>query len=60
MTKQELMNLPVGTLLYNCEFEAEVKMDGNLKCIEILIPICDMSNDSRNSICRPETWDVIE
>ena len=60
MTRQELMDLPVGTLLYNCEYEGEVKMDGKFKCIEILIPIKYMDDDSRDSICRPETWDVLE
>lgn len=60
MTKQELLNLPIGTILYNGEYEAAVKMDGDIKCLEILVPIYAMSNDKKNSICRQETWDVLE
>lgn len=60
MTRKELMELEVGTIVYNGRTEGEIKMDGNIKVIDIYIPISGMSNDSRDYDDRPENWMVIE
>lgn len=59
MTRKELENLPVGTLLYNGRNEGEIKMDGKIKVIEVWIPISGMSNDAVDYNDRPENWDVL-
>lgn len=60
MTKFQLQQLKVGTLIYNGRTEAVIKMDGNTKCIEVMIPIDSMSNASNDFNEQPEWWDVIE
>ena len=60
MTRKELQELNVGTIVYNGQTEGEIKMDGKTKVIEIYIPISGMSNDSRDYNDRPENWMVIE
>lgn len=60
MTRKELENLPVGTLLYNGRKEGEIKMDGKIKVIEVWIPIYGMSNDAIDYNDRPENWSVLE
>lgn len=60
MTRKELQELNVGTIVYNGRTEGEIKMDGKTKVIEINIPISWMSNDSRDYNDRPENWMVIE
>ena len=60
MTIKELESLKVGTLLYNGHVEGEIKIDYGIKCIEILIPIQHMSNDSNHIDERPEFWDIME
>ena len=60
MTKKELENLEVGTLLYNGRTEGVIKMDGKIKVIEIWIPINGMSNDANNFDDRPENWSALE
>lgn len=60
MTKKELENLPVGTILYNGRTEGEIKMDGKIKVIEIWIPIYGMSNGAVDYNDRPENWSVLE
>lgn len=60
MTKKELQGLKDGTLLYNTHTEGRIVTDCGVKCIEIYIPICGMSNDAREFDDRPQYWDVIE
>ena len=60
MTRKELQELNVGTIVYNGRTEGEIKMDGKTKVIEIYIPISGMSNDSSDYNDRPENWMVIE
>ena len=54
MTKKELEGLKPGTVLYNGHTEGVIKMDGKIKCIEVLIPIYGMSNDSNHVDERPD------
>lgn len=60
MTKKELEQLPVGTLVRNGRTEGMIQMDGWTKVIEIWIPINTMSNDSAQFDERPEYWSVLE
>lgn len=60
MTKKELQELPVGTLLYNGRTEGIIRMDGRDKVIEVFIPISAMSNDAKDFNDRPEWWSVLE
>ena len=60
MTKKELQQLEEGTILYNGHTEAEIKMDGNIKVLEIWIPISSMSNDSHHFDERPENWEILD
>ncbi len=60
MTKKELAGLKPGTVLYNGHTEGVIKMDGKIKCIEVLIPIYCMSNDSNHVDERPDGWDVLD
>lgn len=60
MKKAELKELKDGTLIYNGRTEGKIVTDCGVKCIEILISIGGMSNDSRDYDERPENWDVIE
>lgn len=57
MTKKELNNLPIGTIVYNGHVEGEIKADRAGKYIEVWIPINSMSNDSRYFDERPEFWE---
>lgn len=59
MKKNELMNLDVGTVLYNGRYEGVVKMDGNVKVIEVCIQISTMSNDSVDFNEHPENWEEV-
>ena len=60
MTKKELAGLKPGTVLYNGHTEGVITMDGKIKCIEVLIPIYCMSNDSNHVDERPDGWDVLD
>lgn len=60
MKRSEIQQLKVGTLLYNGRTEGVVKMDGNEKVIEILIPVSSMCNGSSNYDERPEYWEVLD
>ena len=60
MTKKELTQLEVGTLLYNGHREGVIRMDGKINGIELFIPIYGMSNDSNEYDERPEPWYVLE
>ena len=60
MTKKELMKLEDGTLLYNGRNEGTVRTAYGEKCIEILIPISSMWNDSNDYNDRPEWWEILE
>lgn len=60
MKRSELEQLKVGTLVYNGHTEGVVKMDGNIKVIEVYIPICAMNNDSKHYDERPEYWNKLE
>ena len=56
MTKKELEALEVGTVLFNGHTEGVIKMDGDIKVIEVYIPIYAMSNDANHFDERPEWW----
>ena len=60
MTKQELEQLEVGTLIYNGRTVGEIRLDDGMKVIDILITIRDMSNDANDFNEKPEYWDVLE
>ena len=60
MTRKELENLKIGTLVYNGHTEGVIKMDGKIKVIEVWIPIYAMSNDSNHFNERPAYWSVLE
>lgn len=60
MTRKELSELEVGTLIYNGRHEGEIKMDGKNKVIEIWIPISSMSDESNRFDERPYNWEVME
>lgn len=60
MTVKELQQLEVGTLLYNGKTEGVIKMDGNIKVIELYIQIGTMSNLSNDYNERPENWSVLD
>lgn len=60
MTKKELQGLKDGTLVYNGNTEGRIITDCGIKCIEIYIPICGMSNDAIEFNDRPVWWSVIE
>lgn len=60
MTKKQLNQLSIGTLLFNGHSEGRIKMDGKIKVIEVLIPIDSMSDDSHHFDERPDNWDILE
>ena len=60
MTKKELNNLPIGTIVYNGHAEGEIIADSAGKYIEVWIPINSMSDDSRYCDERPEFWEPME
>lgn len=60
MTKKELMELKDGTLIYNGHAEGVIRTDCGVKCIEVLIPINSMSNESRHVDERPDYWGLLE
>lgn len=60
MTKKELEQLKVGTLVYNGHTDGRIGMDGRTKVIVIRMPINTMSNDSKDFDERPEYWTVLE
>lgn len=60
MTKKELEALDVGTMVYNGHTEGVIAKDGDLKVIEIWIPIHGMSNDAKDFNERPLNWSVLD
>lgn len=60
MKKAELKELKDGTLVYNGHAEGTIRTDCGVKCIEILIPIDGMSNDSRHYDEKPEWWELCD
>lgn len=60
MKRSEIQQLEVGTVLYNGHAEGVVKMDGNIKVIEVLIQVSTMSNNSPHPDERPDNWEVLD
>lgn len=60
MKRSEIQQLEVGTVLYNGHTEGVVKMDGNIKVIEVLIQVSTMSNNSPHPDERPDNWEVLD
>ena len=60
MTREELMKLPVGTLLYNGKTEGVIVEEYGMKFISIHIPICAMSNRREDCNARPEGWEAVD
>lgn len=56
MTRSELNNLPVGSLVYNGHTEGVIKKDCAGKYIEVWIPINSMSDESKHFDERPSNW----
>lgn len=56
MTRKELNDLPIGTLIYNGHTEGTIKKDCAGKYIEVWIPIRAMSDDSKHFDERPGYW----
>lgn len=59
MTKKELLELKVGTLIYNGRVEGEIMMYGGEKCIEIIYPINSMHDSHKDYNERPDNWMVL-
>lgn len=58
MTREELMKLPVGTVVYNGHTEGIIGYAYYEKVIEISISIEDMDNDNTERNERPSVWSV--
>lgn len=59
MTREELMNLPVGTKIYNGRTEGVIVEEYGMKFISIYIPVCAMSNQREDYNERLEPWEDI-